>query len=219
MTKDELLDHIDKKSPVLIRFGKQLSAISSDLQTFDFYLIGALNRTINLNKAYTTLTREKNFIAAAALIRINLDTLLRLYAGRISEYDLNTFALKIINGEHVRKIKSSNGKDKLTDSYLVEKISEVDGMQWVKSIYESGNAFVHFSDDIIAASRTILNEEKRTIGLSIGHHDSFVTEETKLNATVWMDRIIDAIVIQTQIWMHEKCKAVGYDYEKLNDIE
>ncbi len=219
MTKDELLDHIDKKSPVIVRLGKQLSAISPNLQTFDLYLIGALNRTVNINKAFTTLSRDKNFIAAAALIRINMDTLLRLYAGRISEYDLNTFSQKVMGGEHVRQIKASNGKDKLTDKFLVDNISKVEGMEWVKSIYESGNAFVHFSDDIITASRTILNEEERTIGLSIGHHDAFIPEKIKLNATIWMDKIIDSIVIQTQIWMYEKCKSTGFDYEKLNDIK
>jgi len=219
MSNEELLNHIDKKSSILIRFGKQLFAISQNLQTYDFYLIGALNRTVNLNKAYTSLIRENNFIAAAALIRINMDTLLRLYAGRVSEFDLNTFASKVMAGEHVRRIKSSNGKDKLTDAYLVDKISEIEGMQWVKKIYDSGNAFVHFSDEIILASRTILAEGERTIGLSIGHHDTFIPDEIKLNATIWMDKIIDAIVIQTQIWMYEKCESVGFDYEKLNDIQ
>lgn len=218
MTKDEVLDFIDNKSRIIIRLGKQLSAIDVKLQPFDLFLIGALNRTANLNKAFTSLSREKNFIAAAALIRINLDSLLRLYAGRISEYDLNTFALKVMGGHHIKRMKAYNGKEKLNDTYLVNQISQIEDMEWVKNIYESGNAFVHFSDEIISASRIIINQEERKIGLSIGFHDSFISDNVKLGATMWMDRIVDSIIIQAQLWMYEKCKIVGFDYEKLNDI-
>lgn len=219
MTKDETLNLIDNKSRIIIRLGKQLSAISPNLQPFDLLLIGALNRTANLNKAFTSLSRDKNFIAAAALIRINLDSLLRLYAGRVSEYDLNTFALKVIGGEHIRRMKANDCKEKLNDTYLVNQISKIEGMEWVKKIYGSGNAFVHFSDEIISASRTIINEDEMRIGISIGFHDAFISDEVKFDATMWMDKIIDSIIIQAQLWMYEKCKAVGFDYENLNDIK
>lgn len=92
LTKEELLIEIDNKSKAIIKMGEQLSAISNNIETFDFLLIGALNRTINISKAYTTLIRDNNFIAAAPLIRLNIDTLLRLYASMISEHDRNTFA-------------------------------------------------------------------------------------------------------------------------------
>jgi hypothetical protein len=39
------------------------------------------------------------------LIRINVDTLLRLYASNISEFNRNEYALKILSGMEVKKMK------------------------------------------------------------------------------------------------------------------
>lgn len=219
MTKINYFDLIDQKSDAIIRLGRQLSAISSKFQAFDLFLIGALNRTVNINKAFTTLSRDNNFIAAAALTRINMDTLLRICARHITEFDSNTFASKVMAGEHIRRMKAYDSNNKLTDTNLVNRVSQIKDMEWVKKIYESGNAFVHFSDDIIAASRTIINENERQIGLTIGYHDSFISEDIKLGATIWMDKIIDSIIEQAQLWMYEKCKTVGFDYEKLGEIK
>jgi hypothetical protein len=33
-----------------------------------------------------------------------------------------------------------------------------------------------------------------------------------------MNKIIDSIILQAQIWMLEKAKKVGFDIEKLNEI-
>ncbi|HBK82026.1 MAG TPA: hypothetical protein DDZ41_00245 [Flavobacterium sp.] len=102
-TKEELLTEIDNKSKAIINMVKQLSAISDKVDLFDWIIIAALNRTVNLNKAYTTLIRDNNFMAVAPLVRINIDTLLRLYASIISEFDRNTFASKVIDGELIKK--------------------------------------------------------------------------------------------------------------------
>ncbi|MPL55244.1 hypothetical protein SDC9_00714 [bioreactor metagenome] len=135
LTKEELLIEIDNKSKAIIKMGEQLSAISNNIETFDFLLIGALNRTINISKAYTTLIRDNNFIAAAPLIRLNIDTLLRLYASMISEHDRNTFASKVMNGDLIKKMKLKGTKRDLRDDTLYLELSKVEGMEWVKNIY------------------------------------------------------------------------------------
>jgi hypothetical protein len=216
--KENLLIEIDNKTKAMINLGKQLAAISSDVEPFDMLLISIINRTVNLNSGFTTLVRNNNFIASAPLIRINLDSLLRLYASIISEYDRNTFAIKVMNGIHIRNIKLKNSKISLTDKELKDRLSSEKGMEWVNKIYEAGNSFVHFGDSIFYSSQKKANEEERTILMSIGLHDSFIDESEKFGAIVWMNKIIDSIIIQCQIWFYEKCQKYNYNIEDLNSI-
>ena len=216
-SKEELLQNIDNTSKAIINMGEQLVAITPKIQVFDMFLIAILNRTVNLNKAFTSLIRDKNFIAAAPLVRINLDSLMRIFAARISDYDINTFALKVMQGDFIKNMKAKGTKDKLSDTYLVARLSEIEDMEWVKNVYAAGNSFVHFGDNIIFSSQQITNESEKTIGLSIGFHDAFIPEAEKMGAVIWMNKINSSIIMQGQIWMLEKSQANGFDIEKLND--
>ena len=217
-TKEELLTEIDNKSKAIINMGKQLSAISQNMEDFDLLLIAALNRTVNISKAFTCLMRNNNFIAAAPLVRINIDTLLRLYASIISEYDRNTFASKVMAGELIKKMKIRDTKKDLRDDTLYLELSKIEGMEWVTDIYKAGSSFVHLEKSHIFSSLKIANENERRINMSIGFHDAFIPESEKYGSVVWMNKIVDSIIEQAQIWMYEKAQKAGYDIENLNSI-
>jgi hypothetical protein len=217
LTKEELLIEIDNKSKAIINMGQQLTAITPKMEIFDFFLFGALNRTVNISKAYTSLIRDNNFIAAAPLVRINIDTLLRLYASTISDYDRNTFASKVMNGGLIKKMKLSGSKLDLTDLFLYTEISKVENMEWVTDIYKAGSSFVHFEKSHISSSVKIADDKEGTINMCIGFHDEFISESEKFGSAVWMNKIVDAIIEQAQIWMYEKAQRVGFDIEKLNE--
>ena len=218
LNKEKLLTEIDNKSKAIINMGKQLSAISDKVDLFDWIIIAALNRTVNINKAYTTLIRDNNFIAAAPLVRINIDTLLRLYASIISEYDRNTFASKVIGGELIKKMKLRGTKKPLTDKTLHEELSKVEDMEWVSQIYEAGSSFVHFDKTHFISSRFVSDDDSTLMYMAIGFDDAFVPEDQKLGSAVWMNKIVDSIIQQAQVWMYEKAQKVGFDIEKLNNI-
>ena len=218
LSKEELLIEIDKKSKAIINMGKQLTAITPKIEAFDFFLIASLNRTVNISRAYTSLIRDNNFIAAAPLIRINIDTLLRLYASIISEYDRNTFASRVMGGELIKKMKLRGTKQKLSDFTLHTEITKIENMEWVTRIYEAGNSFVHLEKSHIFSSLKVEHEKERLINMSIGFHDSFIPESEKFGSAVWMNKTIDSIIQQAQIWMYEKAQKIGFDIEKLNDI-
>jgi hypothetical protein len=217
LTKEELLIEIDNKSKAIINIGKQLEMISPKAEIFDIYLIASLNRTVNISKAYTSLIRDNNFIAAAPLVRINIDTLLRLYASIISEFDRNTFASKVIGGELIKKMKLSGTNEKLSDFTLYTEISKVKNMEWVAKIYKVGSSFVHLEKSHIFSSLKVKDEKERLVYMSIGFHDTFIPESEKFGSAYWMNKIIDSIIQQAQIWMLEKAQKVGFDIEKLND--
>ncbi len=216
LSKSALLEEIEKKSKAIIKLGKILGEITSDLEMFDFFLIGALNRTINISKAYVHLIRENNFIAAAPLIRVNIDTLLRLYASLISEFDRNTFAQKVMDGEIISKMKLNGTNKLLQDKLLYSELSKIDGMHWVEDIYKAGSAFVHFEKSHIFSSLKQSEEDRHTFNMTIGFHDFFIPESEKTGSAIWMNKILDAIVIQAQIWFFEKAERIGVNIEDLN---
>jgi hypothetical protein len=218
LTKEQLLTEIDNKSKAIINMGKQLTAITTNMETFDFLLIAALNRTVNISKAYTTLIRDNNFIAAAPLVRINIDTLLRLYASIISEFDRNTFASKVMGGEIIKKMKLNGTGIKLDDRTLYLELSKIEGMEWVTDIYKAGSSFVHLEKSHIFSSLKIADDKERIVNMTIGFHDAFIPESEKFGSAVWMNKIIDSIIQQAQIWMYEKAQEVDFDIEQLNNI-
>jgi hypothetical protein len=219
LTKEQLLTEIDNKSKAIINMGKQLTAITTNMETFDFLLIAALNRTVNISKAYTTLIRDNNFIAAAPLVRINIDTLLRLYASIISEFDRNTFASKVMGGEIIKKMKLNGTGIKLDDRTLYLELSKIEGMEWLTDIYKAGSSFVHLEKSHIFSSLKIADDKERIVNMTIGFHDAFIPESEKFGSTVWMNKIIDSIIQQAQIWMYEKAQKVGYVIEQLNNLK
>ncbi len=216
--KEELLIDIDNKTNAMLKLGQQLTAITPNLEFFDILLVSIVNRTVNLNTAFSSLMRCNNFIAAAPLIRINLDSLLRMYASLICPYDRNTFAEKVLCGEKIRNMKLGETNKRLLDVTLVEELSKIEGMEWVEKIYDAGNSYVHFGEAIIFSSQTIQSEEEQTVLQTIGINDAFVSDSEKIGAILWMNKIIDSIIEQCQIWMYDKCQRYNFDINELNKV-
>lgn len=212
----ELLTEIKNKNSAIINLGKQLHHISPQLFYFDLFLIASLNRTINISKAYTELIESNNFLSAAPLVRINLDTLLRLFASIICEYDRNTFAMKVMSGEKISNMNLWRTKIKLSDKTLYSELSKNEGYEWVVKIYKAGSSFIHLEKSHMFSSMQIKDLESRTIQMTIGYHDKFVPESEKMGSAVWMNKIVDSIIMQAQIWFDEKATSVEFDIEKLN---
>lgn len=215
---DDLLVEIELKSEAIKNMGKQLYMISDNIYMTDMFIIAILNRTYNLNCGFVNLMRSRNFISAAPLVRLSLDSLLRLFASRITEYDSDSFALKVLSGESIRNMKSKITKKRLFDKYLVEELSEVDGFSWVTKVYEAGSSFIHMSDRIMFSSQKVTDIENRKLTFTIGLHDSFIPEEEKHGAAFWMDKISNGIIQLVQIWFYEKAKMSNFNIENLNEL-
>ena len=68
--KEDLLQEIDNKTNAMLKLGKQLVAITPKLESIDILLISIVNRTVNLNTAFTSLMRSNNFITGAPLVKV-----------------------------------------------------------------------------------------------------------------------------------------------------
>jgi hypothetical protein len=104
-------------------------------------MVVALQRSRHLLQAYVLLLNSKNLTAASALIRMQLDSLMRVNACFLVENPLDLWqALK--NGDPWSRVKSKDGKH-LTDAYLHDKLSEK--IDWASETYTQMSGYVHLS--------------------------------------------------------------------------
>ena len=82
------------------------------------FLIGVASRTMALCKGFRMHIASRNFTCAAALLRMQVDTALRVYAAWLVP-DAMEYAYAVFRGDKVDKTKDRDGK-RLTDRYLVE---------------------------------------------------------------------------------------------------
>lgn len=128
----------------------------------DLVMFAVMDRNIGLLDALPPLLKNKNVHALAPLIRVQLDGLLRLYAFSLVE-NQNELAKHMLNGEHLRKFKSSSG-DKLTDAFLTDCIAS--DCPWVPRVYEKLSGWIHLSIEHIRIASVIGDEEPQiTVGI------------------------------------------------------
>lgn len=174
----ELLNEDEK----LINIGKTLIEKIGHTE-FTLFCISVLNRTINLNRGYITLVEDSNYIAAAPLVRLNLDSLLRLFASINSEFNVEIFAKKVRQGTKIRDM-TYHKKQNLTDTKLIKLITEIEGFKWVKKIYDAGSGYIHLSNQHFYSSVRVKDSEHIEGG--IRKTDEYVSIDEKIAGTYYM---------------------------------
>lgn len=114
----------------------------------DLYLLGIARRTLAQAKAFRQCVEDKNGLVAAALLRLQLDTVLRLYA-LYWVADPEEFAGRVFAGEQVDRLKAADGQQ-MKDRYLIDKLKERN--PWIEAVYKNTSGLIHFSDRHIHAA-------------------------------------------------------------------
>jgi len=200
--ENELIE-LDRLNKILIDTAKK-SFETFGIYTFDLYCSAIVNRTLNLSQGFANLIRNNNFIAAAPLVRINLDSLLRLFAAFQVDHNIDTFAHNVIKGQAIDKTKDKDGK-MMKDSYLVDLLSSKKGYGWVKKIYKTGNEYVHFtSQHIFASLKVDKSKNKITVKGIAQFGDLYIDYNEKLWATKAMAQITKGIIDILNFWTKYK---------------
>jgi hypothetical protein len=108
----------------------------------DMYATGAIKRTLSLLVGFRSHIESFNFTCAAPLVRLQLDTALRFYAAFIVT-DPQDFALKVLEGTEVRKLKDRNNQ-LMRDAHLVKCLGA--DHPWIESLYKKASGYVHLSN-------------------------------------------------------------------------
>jgi hypothetical protein len=164
-----------------------MQAHDGDLYPFDWVVLMVLKRSMALIDGFCTLI-ENNFICASPLIRLQLDNVLRLSAVFLVS-DQDQFAIKLLGGEPVRKMKDACGKP-MTDGYLVDMLEAAE--PGVKELYEHGSGYVHLSQ--IHIFHAMQRTERGMAELRIGRKDEFVTDQNRKDAAISMRSVTDILL-------------------------
>jgi len=120
----------------------QISSIEEGKQfTHDFVLWTVINYSFAIIDGFCQMVEQRNELCAGALLRLQIDSILRLYALTLVD-DFHGLLDALIKGKPWYKIKSIEGKP-LRDKYLCEKASE--RFPWISSAYDAASGFVHLS--------------------------------------------------------------------------
>ncbi len=144
----------------------------------DFLAVAVLNRSLALTRGFCDLITSRNFLAAAPLIRLQLDSCLRFSAAWYAS-NPDEVARKIFNGARVRDLRDRDG-NKMHDGYLVDKLA--DEHPWIKDIYENTSGYIHLSDRHIFNAMRAGDEVDRIVWVKVGEEDAFVPQWAYLEA-------------------------------------
>ena len=131
------------------------------------YILSIANRAISLNRGFLTLTQVNNYSTAISLIRLQVDSCLRLFALTLVD-DWPSFYKDVVSGKEIRNLKDRDG-NKMTDSYLVAKYDKIDN--GFKLLYKNTCGFVHFSNSHIKLNTRTKDETEDTFRMQISVGD------------------------------------------------
>jgi hypothetical protein len=150
---------------------------SGAMYGLDILAIAVLNRSLCLLEGFCDLIEKRNFIAAAPLLRLQLDNLLRFHAAWLVN-NPHDFSLEVLAGTHIRKMKDRDG-NLMTDRYLVDKLSEQHPE--MKSVYEHTSGYIHLSEKHIFNSLG-KPEASGRFTMKVSSTDDFIKEADYLEA-------------------------------------
>lgn len=151
---------------------------SEDFCTADIFLIAATNRAFCLLRGFCDLLESENFLCAAPLIRLQLDTCLRVAAlGWVD--DPNEFASKILGGTPIDTLRDNAGKP-MKDSRLRDRLKE--DFPWITPIYKHTSGFVHLSEKHIFNALSVADPQSGAIRMKMSDRDTFVPTSAYLEA-------------------------------------
>lgn len=167
MTFKARIINIEKIENQILELASALMVSGTNVYSIDLFILGALNRILSVSSGFRKLMDDRNLLCSAALLRMQIDTSARVNALRFVE-NSDELCRSVIDGGRFDKHKDSTG-NKLRDGYLISKLNKQYG--WVAEVYRETSGFVHLSERHIYASMSKLNDETRSIVLSVGASD------------------------------------------------
>jgi len=201
---------LEQEREAHIKLGEQmLRAGGGKLYVTDLLMLAVLKRSLDLLDAIICLTDRWNFAAAAPLLRLQIDSLLKLvYLAHLKNADVISIA--ILEGKSLRNLKDSEGK-RLTDARLRDYARPL--YPWLDRVYEETSKLIHLSDKHYLLTVESVDDKRRTVQTFIGAGDQHWPESE-------IDNFLDAVACTTDAllkvvlgWVISKDRAISADAE------
>jgi hypothetical protein len=166
------------------------------------FVAAALNRSISLVHGFCTLIPD-NYISAASLVRLQLDSAVRFTALWLVE-DREEFAKNVSSGQQINRVKDRDGC-LMKDDYLVKRLNT--RYPGVKQCYEDGCGYVHFSDTHFfhVQGRTDDGKFRLQIGGDLG-----ISEDSRKDATSMMDQATWLLLLFVETYLQERDPSIAF---------
>lgn len=177
MEQEYTLDNfkLEDMTGYFVSVRKKFIEDSPSLWFESFFVNAILVRAYQINKGFIELTNNGNYLCAAPLVRMQLETLCRLFGGLIA--DGNSYVERFMYGKKLEN-QTFQGKQ-LTFNTLVELLSEIHELTELPRIYKEGNTFVHPTD--IAFKASVWNENRKVTIHNLG---SKLYEDSEMEAII-----------------------------------
>ena len=146
---EDMVTYFSKQRNFFIR---ELGFISYDT----LFINAVIVRAYQLNKGFISLVSTGNYLCACPLVRIQLETVLSLWASLIAD---NNYTERMLLGKSVDKSKHNGNY--LSNSYLVRTLCEFINKPSLKELWDKGNNYLHPSYSSI--SKAIHQENNQII--------------------------------------------------------
>ena len=146
---EDMVTYFSKQRNFFIR---ELGFISYDT----FFINAVIVRAYQLNKGFISLVSTGNYLCACPLVRIQLETVLSLWASLIAD---NNYTERMLLGKSVDKSKHNGNY--LSNSYLIRTLCEFINKPSLKELWDKGNNYLHPSYSSI--SKAIHRENNQII--------------------------------------------------------
>ncbi len=171
-----------------------LAANGGIFYSLDLVFLAALNRSRSNINAFISLLKLENYIGALPFVRMQLDSVLRIYALWLVDAP-QELAEKILNGERLNTLKDRTGRN-MTDKRLCEAVAQHE--PWVSKVYNSGSGFIHLSNTHIAS--LFLNKSQ----LSFGARQPHVAMKHGEEAVAAMEHVSKLLFELSKDWLNRK---------------
>jgi predicted kinase len=181
---------------------RMMKADDGRLFALDLFYLGLLQRSISTIKGFLTEIETDNYLCAAPLVRIHLDTFLQTYAAFVVD-NPHDYATEKLKGGGTNKIKGSDGK-LLQDSHIIELMDNDSRIEskWVKNLYFETSKFIHASDKHIFSTVT-KGEENGEISFMISEKLN-IPDESIVEGLSAMVKITKSVIRLWEGWILTK---------------
>lgn len=215
---DRHITHIEGLTDLHLSMLKDmLLADSGNMYPLDMLAAATMKRSMALCSGFSNLVRAKNYLCAASLLRLQLDSCLRFFSVFIVDKP-HQLAHEVLQGHPINKMKDKNGM-LMTDRHLVETLGKK--YEWMPRVYKVTSGFIHLSDKHIFTVFTPNGEDGR-VSLNVSARDDEIPVELWIELSAGFLASTDALFEYLGGWTRSKIAAAdGVDAshkKKVGDV-
>lgn len=176
------------------------SVADGNIYVTDFVVCGILKRSLDTISGILALVERWNFTAAGALLRLQVDSVLRLaYLAQVR--DAERASKEILAGKRFSQLKDARGQ-RLTDRVLLEHASEK--YPWLGPLYEHTSKLIHLSEKHCFTAVESVSESDATANVVFGEGMSHWPVDELSNFLGAVDHVTEALLKLVSGWIVTK---------------